>query len=89
MKRLDPLSWFMIFGAVLMAIVMFSCSNKGHACKWSTCPYKGVAADLAHRSVVAYTGEAYTDAYCLDILHLQYPTEDYDQLEERLFKNNK
>lgn len=88
MKRLDPLSWFMIFGAVLMAI-LFGCSkDPGHHCKFDKCPYKGVTADLVHKSVVAYTGEAYTDAYCIDMLHLQYPAEEYDQLEERLNKIN-
>lgn len=73
--------------------MLSSCSYRsirhGHTCRWELCPYKGVTAELAHRSVVSYTGEAYTDAYCIDMLHLQYPTEEYQQLEERLFNNTK
>lgn len=90
MKRLDPLSWFIIFGLFLMAVLFtyFSCVA-GHQCKYKECPYKGVTADLAHRSVSAYVGEVYTDAYYLDILHLQYPNEDYEQLENRLTNTQK
>lgn len=90
MKRLDPLSWFMIFSLFLMAALFtyFSC-YAGHSCKFKDCPYKGVTADRAHKSVSAYVGEIYTDAYYLDILHLQYPNEGYEQLEQRLFNNKK
>jgi hypothetical protein len=89
MKRLDPLSWFMIYAIIGMSIVMFMRKPQGHSCKWKDCPYRGVTADNAHKSVSAYVGEVYTDAYYLDILHLQHPTEDYEQLEKRLFNNDK
>lgn len=72
---------------LLIILLTIGCNQakiNGHQCKWDKCPYKGVTADLAHKSVIAYTGESYTDAYCIDMLHLQYPTEEYEQLEERL-----
>lgn len=74
---------------LLIILLCIGCNKArfgGHTCKWDKCPYKGVTTDLANRSVVAYTGEAYTDAYCLDMLHLQHPSFEYEQLEELLTK---
>ena len=75
----------------VIAVLLASCSTRykgaGHMCKWQLCPYHGVTANNAIAAVISYTGESDTDAYCIDMLHLQYPTEEYDQLEERLFNN--
>lgn len=77
----------------IIAVLLASCSTRykgiGHMCKWQLCPYHGVTANNARAAVIAYTGESDTDAYCIDMLHLQYPSDDYEQLEERLFNNNK
>jgi hypothetical protein len=35
--------------------------------------------------VTDYVGETGTDAYCIDLLHLQYPTLEYEALEDLLF----
>lgn len=76
---------------VTIAVLLASCSARhkgiGHLCKWPLCPYRGVTAGNARASVIAYTGESDTDAYCIDMLHLQYPAKEYDQLEELLFNN--
>lgn len=76
---------------LLIIMLCIGCNKArfgSHQCSWDKCPYKGVAANLAHKSVSAYVGEVYTDAYYLDILHLQYPTYEYEQLEA-LLTNNK
>ena len=76
---------------LLIILLTIGCNKArfgGHQCKWDKCPYKGVTADLAHRSVSAYVGEVGTDAYYLDILHLQHPTYEYEQLEDILFNNH-
>jgi len=57
----------------------------GHTCKWSLCPYKGVKLADWKEAVLNHTKSPEgSDGYNIDILHLQYPSEDYDQLEERL-----
>lgn len=56
-----------------------------HSCRWALCPYKEVTPDDYKKAVAEYTGaEEETDAFHIDMLHLQFPDEDYDQLEERL-----
>jgi hypothetical protein len=54
-----------------------------HECRWSLCPYKGVAnqPEAWKDAVETYThyGEG-TDAYYIDMLHLEYPTEDWISL---------
>lgn len=68
-------------------IALISCNKSiGHTCKWELCPYKGVTYNNAIPSVIAYVGESGTDAYCLALLHIQYPTYQYEQLEELLIK---
>jgi hypothetical protein len=59
--------------------------NIGHQCRWDLCPYKGVIMKDATNAVSDYTGEACTDAYYIDMLHIQYPTLDADQLDSLLF----
>lgn len=90
MKRLQPMSWFMIFASILIALVIISVDKapyKKHSCRWDKCPYKGVTPNTASKAVVSYTGELMTYAYFIDMLHLQYPTEEYEQLEERLLNS--
>lgn len=62
-------------------------TQPGHACKWSECPYKGIKVAQYERAVSKYVGEACTDAYHIDMLHLQYPADEYEQLEDKLFKS--
>ena len=60
-----------------------------HACKYDLCPFKGVGNHPGEwsKAVTDYTGcEDGTDCYYIEILHLEYPDENYDQLEDRLFK---
>jgi hypothetical protein len=38
-------------------------------------------------AVTKYTGERGTDAWCIDMLHLEFPNDEYEQLEEKLFKH--
>lgn len=84
-------SWF---AAVLMALAtLINCSkaNDGHTCRWSLCPYKGIAPAQHDQAVTNYVGEGvkFSDGWCVDMLHLQYPTEDADQLHDRLFNSKK
>jgi hypothetical protein len=76
---------------LLVILLAIGCNKAdyGHKCKWDMCPYKGVTADIASQSVSAYVGETGTDAYCLDMLHLQHPDYEYEQLEDLLFNNRK
>jgi hypothetical protein len=60
-------------------------ANKNrHACRWNLCPYKGITQKQATNAVSEYVGEACTDAYHIDMLHIQYPTLDNDQLDSLL-----
>ena len=65
-------------------VATFNRPYTAHACKWSLCPYQGIKAAQYEHAVGKYVGEACTDAYHIDMLHLQYPTEEYEQLEARL-----
>lgn len=58
----------------------------GHTCKWELCPYKGVKEADRKTAVLTYTEclEG-SDGYCIDMLHLEYPTLEYDQLDSLLF----
>jgi hypothetical protein len=59
-------------------------NNNKHACRWKLCPYKGITQAQADIAVSEYVGEACTDAYHIDMLHIQYPTLDADQLDSLL-----
>jgi hypothetical protein len=61
--------------------------EKGHECKWPLCPYKEVVKKDWDSAVTKYTGERGTDAWCIDMLHLEFPNDEYEQLEEKLFKH--
>lgn len=56
----------------------------GHSCKWGKCPYKGSI--HFRRAVILYTGEDDGPGYWLDLYHLQYPTLEYEELEEMYFQ---
>lgn len=59
---------------------------KGHLCKWNACPYTGVTMFDRHEAVSEYTEcDEGTDCYCIDWLHFEYPTYDYDKLDSLLF----
>lgn len=90
-----------IFTPVLMA-VLFSLPGCGkdqnqltctpHTCKWELCPYKGLkcGAEEWSRAVQEYTEcEPGTDAHCIDMLHLEYPEDGYETLEEKLLTHKK
>jgi len=57
-----------------------------HLCKWPLCPYKGIKPKMYVKSVIEYTGEYNTVGYLLDILHLYYPFDEYEELEAKLSK---
>lgn len=56
-----------------------------HSCRWPECPYHGVPESGYKKAVTDYVGEEGTDSWCIDMLHLQYPTLEYEALEELLF----
>ena len=57
-----------------------------HACKWELCPYKGITPNQWNQAVRDYTQcEEATDAYLIDILHLEYPMAEYEELDSMLF----
>lgn len=68
---------------LLAATAILGCnkSHSGHACQWPSCPYKRITlADYpAHAD-----GQPGTALYNIDSLHLVYPGDCYDQLEEKL-----
>lgn len=72
-------------GLMILMLALIK-SPAGHTCKWDKCPYKGIQKSDWSKFVIEYTGEQGTDAYYIDMLHLEYPADSYDQLEEKLFK---
>lgn len=81
----------MRFILIFFIIIFMSCSKDnrpiyGHKCKWTDCPYKGIVRHMWHNAVLKEAGEEGSDIYCIDILHLQYPEDNYDELEDKLFK---
>jgi len=74
---------------IFLIVLLTSCTktNLGHECRWKLCPYKGITKDMWDQKVYDYVGERGTDAYLIDILHLKYPKDEYDELEDKLFKN--
>ena len=65
--------------------LLVSCKKEpGHVCKWDHCPYKGIT----YRVYPAHAEyEQGTDAYCIDALHILYPNDDYEILEQRLIES--
>lgn len=62
----------------------FENMNTAHKCRWDLCPYKGITLDKASKVVANYVGSSGVDAYYIDMLHIQYPTLDADQLDSLL-----
>lgn len=57
-----------------------------HKCRWDECPYKGILPKQFDEAVRKYSEcEEGTDCYIIDILHLQNPTLEYEELEKMLF----
>ena len=84
MKRLS-------ISLLLLLTVLGGCKKTitGHECKWMHCPYKGVLPANYSASILQYIGEDSkgSDSYYIDLLHLENPTLEYDELEELLFSN--
>ena len=74
-----------------IALVLFCLTEDKHKCKWKSCPYKGITPDKWKQSVIKYIGSESegTDGYCIDMLHLEYPEMEYDELENKLFQHTK
>ena len=74
-----------------IALTLFCFTEDKHECKWKHCPYKGITTDKWKQSVINYIGEGSegTDGYFIDMLHLEFPTDEYDELETKLFQNLK
>jgi len=74
-----------------IALILFCFTEDTHTCKWQSCPYKGITKDKWKQSVINYVGDESegTDGYYIDMLHLEFPELEYDELEEKLFLNTK
>ena len=71
-----------------IALILFCLTEDKHNCKWKHCPYKGITKDQWKQSVIKYHNEG-TDSFDIDMLHLEFPQDEYEQLEDKLFLNNK
>lgn len=60
-------------------------TNISHVCKWELCPYKNITPLNWNSAVVDYVEDEGTDAWCIDMLHLEFPNDEYEQLEDKLF----
>lgn len=83
-----------IFASILFLIGMglivggtVSAIKPGHKCRWDLCPYKGVTWIERAGAVTQYVGEDYagSDSWCIDMLHLEHPKAEYEELEDLLF----
>ena len=74
-----------------IALILFCFTEDKHECKWHSCPYKGITPDQWKQSVINYIGNENegTDAYYIDMLHLEFPELEYDELETKLFQTKK
>lgn len=76
--------------AFTLVLIATSCSKpvEKHTCKWDSCPYKGIKPDQWKVSVLDYIGKDAegSDSYYIDLLHLEYPIYEYEQLEDMLFQ---
>lgn len=80
------LASFLVLASIALALYTACNSSNEHVCRWPLCPYKGVTPDQWHKVVSNYTGcEEGTDGYLIDILHLERPALDADQLDSLLF----
>lgn len=76
-----------IYSALILIVLCIGCKkesdNNGHVCRWGLCPYKGISIEQYKVKAEEIEG---SDGYYLDLLHLQHPSYEYDQLEDMLFK---
>jgi len=74
-----------------IALILFCFTEDKHTCKWKHCPYKGITPDKWKQSVINYVGieNEGTDSYYIDMLHLEFPELEYDELENKLFIHTK
>jgi len=74
-----------------IALILFCFTEDTHTCKWKHCPYKGITPDKWKQSVINYVGieNEGTDGYYIDMLHLEFPGDEYDELENKLLTHNK
>lgn len=81
----------LLLAIIFIIAALCSCkkqdTNQGHQCRWNLCPYKGVTPDKNGKAVRQYTGTDGGDSYSIDILHLEYPQANYDELEQMLFED--
>ncbi|MES2382436.1 MAG: hypothetical protein V4538_15420 [Bacteroidota bacterium] len=75
---------------LIILSVLFSACKKvdiqptGHQCKWHLCPYKGITPANYGKAVSNYVGNSESVGYSLDILHLNFPNAEYEELESML-----
>jgi hypothetical protein len=62
----------------------FAAMDSKHKCIWD-CPYKDITPSQWEESVRDRYDEG-SDGYYIDMLHLEFPDKDYDELEDILFK---
>lgn len=79
---------FFLVCAIWLVSIGYDYTPK-HECRWELCPYKGVKPSGYKVAVKAYVGEEGTDGYCIDLLHLEHPNYEYEELENLLFKGTK
>lgn len=94
MKSLIFVFFCLLFclGDDIMGIVPEEKQSCHHECRWNGCPYKGVPTVYGewNEAVFELSGcEEGSDCYYIDMLHLQFPEEDADQLHDRLFMIDK
>ena len=73
---------------LIIPLALFTAlATEQHACRWKLCPYKHITPNQWKEAVIEYAGEEGTDGYHIDILHLQHPEKDADELHDLLFNN--
>jgi len=81
----------LLIGLIILIAAICSCKkveiDNGHKCRWELCPYKNITPNNYGKAVKDYTGTDGGDAYSIDILHLEFPEKDYDELEQMLFED--
>lgn len=88
----------MIMGVITAIVILFSLfityrwnralvMGQAHTCKWDKCPYKYVAFSARDSAVTHYLGDSLrmSDGWCLDMLHIEHPDMEYEQLDSLLF----
>lgn len=71
---------------LIIILLLVGCSKNEkelpHSCRWALCPYKGITIQEYPKYAIADEG---TDGYYLDLLHMQFPQDEYEELESKLF----